>query len=237
MSQGKASASILGAFVCAGLVGMGMMLGTSAIRFKEYDRTVVAKGLAEREVPADIAVWPIRFAVAGNGLSELYVAIETNTRKIVSYLQASGFSAGEITVAAPVVTDRFAQDYGNQEASLRYAAQQVVTVYSDKIDAVRAAQGNLAALGKEGIALGGGGYGQETQFLFTGLNTLKPAMVQEATRNARAVAEQFAVDSDSRVGKLKSANQGQFTIEDRDSNTPYLKKVRVVSTVEYYLAD
>lgn len=237
MAQSKASALILGAFVCAGLIGMAMVLGSTAIRFKEYDRTVVAKGLAEREVPADIVVWPIRFAVAGNELGELYQTIEGNTAKIVSFLRASGFTSEEITIAAPVVTDKLAQDYGNQEATLRYAAQQVVTVYSNKIDAARAAQGNLAALGKEGIALGGGGYGQETQFLFTGLSALKPAMIQEATHNARAVAEQFAADSDSRVGKLKGANQGQFTIEDRDSNTPYLKKVRVVSTVEYYLAD
>lgn len=237
MSHDRISALILGAFLCTGLIGMAAVLDTAAIRFKEHERVVTAKGLAEREVPADIAVWPLRFALAGNELVELYATIEANTQKVVAHLHAAGFDDSEITVAAPVVTDRFAQDYGNQDVPLRYTAQQVVTVYSGNIDAVRAAQGNLAALGKEGIALGSGGYGQETQFLFTGLNAIKPEMVQEATRNARAVAEQFAADSNSRLGKLKHANQGQFTIEDRDSNTPYLKKVRVVSTVEYYLDD
>lgn len=120
---------------------------------------------------------------------------------------------------------------------MRYAAAQVITVYSDKIDTVRASQGNVAELGKKGIALGGNEYNQQTQFLFTRLNDIKPAMIEEATRNARAVAEKFASDAKSQIGKLKRANQGQFTIEDRDTNTPYLKKVRVVSTVEYYLAD
>lgn len=133
--------------------------------------------------------------------------------------------------------DKVAQEYGGQKASLRYTAHQVITVYSDKIEAVRASEGNLGELGKKGIALGGNEYEQKTQYLFTGLNDIKPAMIEAATRNARAAAEQFAADAKSRVGKLKSANQGVFSIEDRDSNTPYLKKVRVVSTVEYYLAD
>lgn len=237
MTNEPRSALILGAFICIGMIVTGFIVGSSAIRFKEYERVVTVKGLAEREVPADIAVWPIRFAVASNDLAELYATLQANTAQIVSYLQASGFGADEITTAPPLVTDKYAQEYGGQEINMRYTAQQVITVYSDKIDAVRDSQSNLAELGKKGIALGGNEYNQKTQFLFTGLNDIKPAMIEEATRNARSVAEQFAADAKSRVGKLKSANQGQFTIEDRDSNTPYLKKVRVVSTVDYYLAD
>lgn len=237
MTNEPRSALILGAFICIGMIATGVIVGSSAIRFKEYERVVTVKGLAEREVPANIAVWPIRFAVASNDLAELYATLQANTAQIVSYLQASGFGADEITTAPPLVTDKYAQEYGGQEINMRYTAQQVITVYSDKIDAVRASQSNLSELGKKGIALGGNEYNQKTQFLFTGLNDIKPAMIEEATRNARSVAEQFAADAKSRVGKLKSANQGQFTIEDRDSNTPYLKKVRVVSTVDYYLAD
>lgn len=237
MTNEPRSALILGAFICIGMIATGIIVGSSALRFKEYERVVTVKGLAEREVPADIAVWPIRFAVASNDLAELYATLQENTAQIVTYLQASGFGADEITTAPPLVTDKYAQEYGGQEINMRYTAQQVITVYSDKIDAVRASQSNLAELGKKGIALGGNEYNQKTQFLFTGLNDIKPAMIEEATRNARSVAEQFAADAKSRVGKLKSANQGQFTIEDRDSNTPYLKKVRVVSTVDYYLAD
>ncbi len=237
MTNESRSALILGALLCIGLIALGVVAGASALRFKAFERVVTVKGLAEREVPSDIAVWPIRFAVANDDLAALYATLQANTAEIVAYLQASGFTAQEITTAPPLVTDKFAQEYGGQEINMRYTAQQVITVYSTKIDAVRTAQGNLAELGKKGIALGGNEYNQKTQFLFTGLNDIKPAMIQEATRNARIVAEQFAADADSRVGKLKSANQGQFTIEDRDSNTPYLKKVRVVSTVEYYLAD
>lgn len=102
---------------------------------------------------------------------------------------------------------------------------------------MRAAQSRLVALGRKGIAFAGDDSGQRTEYLFTKLNDIKPAMIEQATENARSVAEKFAADSKSSLGKIKSANQGLFSIEDRDSNTPYLKKVRVVSTVDYYLAD
>jgi hypothetical protein len=237
MTNEQKSAFILGAFICIGMIAMGVIVGSSAMRIKEYERVVSVKGLSEREVPADVAVWPIRFTAASNDLSALYATMEANSQQVLDFLQASGFALSEITTAAPAVTDKLAQEYGGQNVSLRYSAQQVITVYSSKLDVVRASRGNLAELGKKGIAFGGNDYNQNTQYLFTKLNDIKPAMIAEATRNARSVAEQFASDSKSRIGKLKSASQGQFTIEDRDSNTPYLKKVRVVSTVDYYLAD
>ena len=153
------------------------------------------------------------------------------------HLAVAGFDAAEITVGAPAVTDRLAQQYGgNENVRLRYIAMQTVTVYSGKIEQVRASQRGLADLGKKGIAFGGGDY-QQTQYLFTKLNDVKPAMIEEATRKAREVAEKFAADSSSKLGKIKGANQGQFSVEDRDSNTPYIKRVRVVSTVDYYLSD
>ncbi len=237
MTNEQRSALILGVFICVGMIAMAFIAKDAVIRFKEYERVVTVKGLAEKEVSANIAVWPIRFTAASNDLADLYATMEANSKHIVSYLKSSGFTEAEITTASPIVTDKLAQKYVGQQASLRYTAQQVITVYSNKIDAVRTSEGNLAELGKKGIALGGNEYGQKTQFLFTGLNEIKPAMIEAATRNARSAAEQFASDAKSQVGKLKSANQGQFTIEDRDSNTPYLKKVRVVSTVEYYLVD
>ena len=110
-------------------------------------------------------------------------------------------------------------------------------MYSKNIGNVRKAMANVVALGKQGIAVSGNQYGSQIQFLFTDLNSLKPKMIEEATANARAVAEKFAADSNSKLGKIRSARQGQFTIEDRDASTPHIKNVRVVSTVEYYLAD
>jgi hypothetical protein len=231
------AALILGLCIFLGLVATAAILGSSAIKVRELERVVTVKGLSEREVPADIAVWPLRFSVADNDLAALYATLEANTAEIVAFLQMAGFTAEEVTAAAPIVTDRLAERYGEQDVNLRYTALQIVNVYTNKIDLVRQTQGTLGELGKKGIALGGDEFNQRTQYLFTQLNELKPAMVQEATENARVIAEQFAADSNSTLGKLRSANQGTFTIEDRDVNTPYLKKVRIVSTVEYYLSD
>ncbi|MBS0311568.1 MAG: SIMPL domain-containing protein, partial [Proteobacteria bacterium] len=156
-----------------------------------------------------------------------------------AFLQASGFKPDEISVSAPSITDRQAQDYGNAQLAerLRYSGKSTLTVYTRQVDRVREAMARLGELGKQGIALSPENYENRTQFLFTGLNALKPAMIEEATKNARISAEKFAKDSDSRLGKIRRANQGQFSIEDRDASTPYIKKVRVVSSVEYRLID
>jgi len=229
---------VLGVFLFAGLAVLGYLLGSSAIRIKQFERTVTVKGLAEKEVPADVAVWPIQFTAADNDLVALYAALERDTAKIVAFLTSSGFDASEVSVAAPSITDKMAQQYGNTErVELRYTAVQGITVYTNKPDAVRRAMNKLVELGKQGIVFSGGGYQGSTQYLFTRLNELKPDMIEEATRKAREVAEKFARDSASRLGKIRSAQQGQFTISDRDDSTPYIKNVRVVSTVEYYLSD
>lgn len=240
MSNDRLSASLVvfGLMFLAAMVLMAVTFGTYLMRVKGLDRTVTVKGLSEREVPADIAIWPVSFAAAGNDLTALYEAVEGNAREVFAFLQAAGFSPSEITKAAPVVTDKLARRYGGQQdVSLRYTAQQTMTVYTTQVDLVRALQSRLGELGKKGIALGGEDYDSKPQFLFTKLNELKPQMIEEATRNARAVAEKFAADSQSRLGKIKKAGQGLFTIEDRDANTPHMKRVRVVSTVEYYLSD
>lgn len=237
MTSGQKSAFILGGFIFLGMAVAGWLIGSTVIRFKEYERVVSVKGLSEREVPADIAVWPIRFAAASDDLGALYDTMAKNTEVIREFLESEGFTSDEVTSAPPIVTDRYAERYGDQRVNLRYVAQQTITVYTGKIDLVRKSQEKMADLGKKGIALGGDEYSQRTTYLFTKLNEIKPQMIEEATRNARAVAEQFAADSKSRLGKIRRASQGQFTINDRDSNTPYLKKVRVVSTVDYYLSD
>lgn len=231
-------ALVLGVFICLGMIVAGWILGGSALKIKQYERIVSVKGLSEREVKADVAVWPIRFSAASQDLTQLYDTMEINTQQIQAFLKGEGFTAEEITTASPSTTDKYAQQYGsNENVALRYTAHQTITVYTHKIDVVRAAQSRLVALGKKGIAFGGDDSGQRTEYIFTKLNDIKPAMIEQATENARSVAEKFAADSKSSLGKIKSANQGLFSIEDRDSNTPYLKKVRVVSTVDYYLAD
>ncbi len=231
-------ALVLGLCLMCGLGALGYLLGHSAIRVKEYERTVAVKGLSEREYPADTVIWPIQFSTANNELSGLYGTIETNTTAIRGYLAQHGVQEGEITVAPPVIVDKAAQRYGEgPRAEFRYTALQTVTVYSANVEKVRGVMTGLAELGRQGIALTGGEYDNAPEYLFTRLNDVKPEMIQEATNKAREVAQKFATDSASKLGKIRSASQGQFTIEPRDKNNPHIKKVRVVSTVEYYLSD
>ncbi len=234
----NASAAILGLFIFVGLLSMGYLLGDSVIRFKEYERSVIVKGLAEREYAADIVIWPIQFSEASNSLGELYSSIESSAFKIRDFLEANGVRSEEISLSTPAITDKSAQQYGNTDrAEFRYTGIQTVTVYSRNIEAVRKVMSFLPELGKKGIVFTGGDYQSQTEYLFTRLNEVKPEMVEDATRNAREVANKFSADSRSTLGKIKKASQGQFSIEDRDKNNPHIKRVRVVSTVEYYLSD
>ncbi len=234
----KSSAFILGLFVFLGLAVLGYLLADAAIRYKEYERTVTVKGLAEQEQPADIVIWPVQFTIANNDLPELYDAIEKSADKIRKYLETNGIASSEITVTSPAITDKSAQSYGNtQQAEFRYSAVQVVTVYSQNIDQVQRVMTGLPQLGKQGIAFTGGNYETRPEYIFASLNDIKPDMIEQATTKAREVATKFANDSGSKLGKIKRASQGQFSITGRDKNNPHIKRIRVVSTVEYYLSD
>ena len=229
---------ILGISIFLGLSALGYLLGNAAINVKEYERSVTVKGLAEQEHPADVVIWPIRFTEASNDLEEIYISLENSTRLIRSFLMDQGISEDELSTANPEVIDRLAQRYGgDSNTEFRYVATQTVTVYSENVDEVRTIMRGLSELGKQGIALSGDDYQAQTEFLFTRLNEIKPQMIEEATREARGVATKFAEDSDSRLGKIKTASQGQFSITSRDNNTPHIKRIRVVSTIEYYLSD
>ncbi|MEX2126533.1 MAG: SIMPL domain-containing protein [Woeseia sp.] len=231
-------AVVLGGFMFAGLAALGLIAGNAALEVKAHERSVQVKGLAEREMPANIVIWPLSYQLAGNDLNELYESIAEKNQIVIGFLTENGLDLADVTTSAPTVVDRHAQSWGNTaEIEYRYVATATVTLYSTAVDTARRAMSNAIDLGKNGIALTGEQYGNQVQFLFTGLNDIKPAMIEESTFNARAVAEKFAADSESTLGKIKSATQGQFSISDRDSTTPHVKNVRVVSTVEYYLSD
>ena len=232
------SAVLLGALLCVGMATMGLLLSEGLIKFRDMERSVSVKGLSEQDVSADVAIWPIRFTEVSNDLSELYGSLDSKNEKVTAFLRQQGFKPDEISVSVPGIQDRQAQGFSEEQVrNGRYAGGSTLTLDSTDIEMVRKAMGSLMQLGQNGIAINGQDYDAKTQFLFTGLNALKPQMIEEATRNAREVAEKFARDSGSKLGKIKRANQGQFSIEDRDSNTPYIKKVRIVATVEYYLTD
>lgn len=223
--------------VSLGIVIGAALLANSALKFRAMERVVQVKGLSEREVPADTVIWPIKFTDANADLTSLVASLELKNEKVQAFLKLQGFSPEEISVAAPQLTDRQAGYYDPNAHQLRYSASSTITVYSKNIDLAYQAMTQLLELSKNGIAIAGQDYDSKAEFIFNGLNELKPAMIEEATQNARDVASKFAADSKSTLGKIKQASQGQFTITDRDSNTPYIKKVRVVATIDYYLSD
>jgi hypothetical protein len=220
-----------------GIAAAGYLAGNGYYRAHTLDRTVIVKGLAEREVEADQAIWPIRFVSAGNDLEALYRTLENQTAEVRQFLSDQGFNDEEVSVGPPAIVDKQAQAYGDANVKFRFSATQTITVYTMAVDRIRDSQREMNVLGKAGIVISGDDYQGRTQYLFTRLNDVKPEMIEEATRNAREVADKFAKDSQSVLGKIKSASQGQFSITDRDSNTPHIKKVRVVSTIEYFLSD
>lgn len=223
--------------IAIALVIMGLLLKHGIDGFSGRDRTVNVKGLSEMEVPADKVTWPLVYKEIGNNLQDLYVRINRNNKTLVDYLISNGISEEEIGINAPEIIDMSAERYSTTPAPYRYNVTSVITVSSTKVDLVRKLIADQGELLKQGIAITEGEYRYNTVYSFTGLNDIKPQMIEEATRNARAAAMKFAQDSGSKLGKIKNASQGQFTISDRDENTPYIKNVRVVTTVNYYLKD
>lgn len=232
MEKGK---MLSGLFIGLGVVVFGILLGSAIRDFKSADRVVTVRGLSEREVEADKVLWPIVYTITGNELSTMYNAMEANNKTIVEFLKTNGVGADEIGTGAPSVVDLNADRYSENRKGFRYMLTQVITVNSEKVKKVIELQTRQTELLRRGIAIATDSYQYQTVFIFTGLNDVKPAMVEDATKNARASAEKFAEDSGSELGKIKSAAQGQVSIEDRDQYTPQIKKLRVVTTVEYSL--
>ncbi len=218
-----------------GLLALGICLIMAVGKFNSSKQTVNVKGLAVMEVNADHVIWPLVIQDVDNDLISLNARMEDKVSEILSFLRENGISADEISVSAPSVYDRNANRYSNEYVAHRYQMQEVVTVSSDNVELVRSLISKQGELIRKGIATISSDYEYQVQYDFNGLNEIKPAMVETATRNAREVAQKFADDSGSRLGKIQTASQGQFSISDRDSNTPHIKIVRVVTSITYYL--
>ena len=220
--------------IALGLVCMGWLIKGGMDNFTEKDRKVNVKGLAEQEVKADKVTWPIVSKEVGNDLPGLYDRIGATQAKIKAFLIKGGVKEDEISLNAPQVADLTAREYETNKA-YRYIVTSVVTVTSKNVDLVRkliAKQGDLL---REGVAVTGDSYENQVQYEFVAFKEMKPKMMQEAIENAQTTAEQFAKNSHSKLNKIVSADQGQFSIENRDEYTPWIKKVRVVTTVTYSL--
>ena len=233
MSNWKTEAALL----AIGLIILGTQIQKGINNFVEKDRIVTVKGLAEMEVPANKVTWPLMYKEVGNDLTTLYNRINATNTPIVEFLKKKGITEEEISINAPEIIDMQAERYVGENKTYRYNVTTVITVTSAKVDLVRSLISEQSELLKQGIAITGGDYRYQIQYDYTSLNEIKPKMIEEATKNAREAALKFAKDSDSELGKIRRASQGQFSIDNRDANTPYIKRIRVVTTIDYLLED
>lgn len=221
--------AILAVSIC--ILGFCIKAGIDNFAFR--DRVVTVRGLAERTVEADYVTWPMNYSIAGDDLPALYDRMQVNNAVVVKFLTDNGITADEISVNPPDLYNAEGNVYGGERARFQYNLSVNITVATSKVAKVRELLSRQSELLKLGVAASNG----YINYQFTGLNNIKPEMIAEATKNAREAADKFAADSDSKLGKIKSARQGQFSIEDRDAYTPYIKEVRVVTTLTYFLED
>jgi uncharacterized protein len=233
------AALILGLGIAAG----GYLAGDGLVKSRLGDRSVSVKGLSEREVKADLALWALRFVVTGNDLAETQAEVKRNAEVVGNFLKSHGFSEEEIELQAPQVTDRLAQMYSSGQFDTRFIIAQQLVLRSTDVDKVAAANRDSSALVEQGVVLSNEYGPVRPSYLFTRIADVKPEMLEEATLRAREAAETFAADSGARLGGIKRAWQGQFSIQPRDEipgaqeTEQVMKTVRVVSTVEYLLVD
>ena len=207
------------------------MLVCAVRTLKSFDDTVKVRGLCEKEVPADRVVWRIRYSEKDNSLADLRSTVQRNNNIIVSKLREAGFKDDEIKVGNASYDDRYTYANNVSQITFRYQVDQTVTVFTKNLDLVRKLQQTLETdLVNQNILAN-----SWADYQYLGLNDIKPAMIAESLENARAAADEFAKNSHSKIGKMRTASQGYFEVEDLDENTPQVKKVRVVTTVEYYL--
>lgn len=230
--------------IAAGLALGGWFVGRGFLESRAPERFVTVKGVAEQLVKADLALWPMRFVATSNRLSEAQEQIVADTRKVFAFIAANGLPPDAVEVDSLQVNDLLAQAYRSGPIESRFIVTQTLIVRTAEVDKVVQASRKIGDLVSAGVVLSNEGQSSSGPiYLFTGLNDIKPGMIAEATRNARQAAEQFANDSGSRLAGIRRANQGLFQILPRDE-TPgaaqenqVMKTVRVVSTIDYALAE
>ena len=219
------------------IITAGFFVSETLWKSTKNNRKVNVKGLSEREVKANLAVWPMEITITDNNLTSLNKEIERQKKIVLTFFKQKGFTDAEINAGVSNITDAKANLYGNNKQNFRYLSRTEITLRTTDIAKVKSAQKESINLASQGILINSKNTWRPVEYLFTGLNSIKPEMIEEATKKAKEVAEKFAQDSNSKVGKIQSATQGLFSISNRDSNTPDIKKVRVVTTVIYFLED
>jgi len=237
-------ATIPAAIVAIGLALGGLAVGSGFARARAADRYVTVKGVAEREVKANLAIWPLRVVGADNDLTTANKKVAANVEGVRQFLGRHGLDTNQVQLSDFSVTDALASEYTPERPPTnRYVVKQTMLVRSNQPDRVLAASQQVSELAAIGVVIssGNGEMGNGPTFVFSGLNQLKPTMIADATARAREAAEQFAHDSHSDLGGIRQANQGVFEILPRDQaagiseESQINKVVRVVSTIDYYL--
>ena len=225
--------TILGISMILSALVLGMMMVRAVKTFKSYDDTVKVRGLCEREVPADRVVMRISYRLQNNDFISLRNSVATINNEIVSMLKKSGFTDDEIKYGMADYTDRYGSYYYDSDDKIRYRymADQNINVFTSKVEDMGKVKNSIESeLLKQNIIVS-----IYNSYEYNGLNDIKPSMIAESLENARNAADEFAKNSHSKIGKMRTASQGYFEVENLDENTPQIKKIRVVTTVEYYL--
>lgn len=221
--------------VAVGIALAGFFIGYSILSVKQLDRSVTVRGLAEQTVKSDQAIWHIQFNSADDNLATVYQGMSDSQNKVKQFLLSQGFASADIQIDPVSITDNQSLSYHENENSKRYAAAGGVTLNTAQVDKVVAAQQQISNLVQQGVVLSN----SNVTYLYNGLNAIKPAMLDQATANAKVAAQSFAKNSGSSLGSIRSASQGLFTITDANGqnygSSSVMKVVRVVTSVEYLL--
>lgn len=218
--------------LAVGMLALGLCIRSGFSSLSTKNRFVDVRGLAERTVKANQVTWPVQYTITGDDLPALYQQCTDKNKIVLDFLTSNGIPASEISVNPPNIDDISANAW-NDKARFKYSLTSTMTVLTTQVDKVRELLNRQGELLNQGIAFAN----LSINYKYTDLNKIKPEMIVEATKNAREAAEQFAKDSESVLGKIKTATQGYFSIDDADPSTPYVKNIRVVTNVTYYLED
>ena len=231
----KQSRIIEACIVAAAVVIFGLLFKAGLDNFTNRDRKVTVKGLSEIEVPADQVTWSITTVETGNDLQQVYANSSAKIGKISKFLTDNGIASSDISVGTPIVTDNEADRWSADRIPFRFKIKTVLSVNSSEVDKVRGLISRQGELLQQGIAIINNEYSEPVSYSYVSFQEMKPRMMEEAIANAQATAKQFAQNSGSRLGKILSADQGQFSINSKDENNPQIKKLRVVTTITYQL--
>lgn len=226
--------SVWAIIMALGIAISGYFIYLGISKYAEKDRCVTVKGLSEREVLANRVIWPMKIEIAGNDVDELYKELDKKVNSVRSFLTLNKITESEINTSSPEFNDKWEYNYEEcvKKNAPRYSLGVTITVTSRNVPLIIKLMNNQLELRKKGVDFTTSDY--SVQYEYVDLSSLKPEMVEEATKNAREVAKKFAEDAGCELGSIINASQGQFTIDEEYYNPQY-KKIRVVTTIAYYL--